>query len=86
MGPPEGMYETFSGPFEGRAIRTMSADTILLRRPEEMKREPSECDHRDVETLGFNRNAKFLRCLSCGSVLVVQRSRVWVIAPSARSV
>lgn len=58
---------------------------ILLGRPEDMKRETADCPHVEVENLGFDRNAKFLRCLACGRIVVVQGGRAWVLRPTASS-
>lgn len=44
------------------------------------------CSHPDAEILGFDANAEFLRCVKCGHVLVVQRSRTWAILPARNPV
>lgn len=37
------------------------------------------CRHTDVEVLGYDRDAKFLRCRACGQILVAQGGRFWLI-------
>jgi len=39
------------------------------------------CDHSRIESLGSNRNARFLRCRGCGYVLVRQGDRIWAFPP-----
>ncbi|HEX9340255.1 MAG TPA: hypothetical protein VF992_03675 [Thermoplasmata archaeon] len=41
------------------------------------------CRHPDAEELGFDRDAEFRRCVSCGEVLVRHRGRAWAIRPAA---
>ena len=44
------------------------------------------CLHADVETLGSDANAVFVRCKLCSQILVLQGGRVWTIRPSRRPV
>ena len=39
------------------------------------------CLHADVETLGSDANAVFVRCKLCSQILVLQGGRVWTIRP-----
>jgi len=37
------------------------------------------CTHSGLEHLGNNRDARFLRCDSCGQVFVLQDGRAWAL-------
>jgi hypothetical protein len=37
------------------------------------------CPHPGLEYLGQNRDARFMRCDSCGEVFVLQGGQVWAI-------
>ena len=41
------------------------------------------CSHPGLEYLGQNRDARFMRCDSCGEVFVLQGGQVWAI-PAVR--
>ena len=60
----------------GQAVRTNSGMT----RPN-----APGCPHEDVEYLGDNRDARFLRCASCGVVFVLQGGLAWALPPPSRS-
>ncbi len=48
-----------------------------------------ECGHSGLEHLGNNRDARFMRCESCGQVFVLQEGRAWtlpVLRPRLRPV
>ena len=46
---------------------------------------PADCNHLELEYLGENRGAKFLRCEVCSTVYVLQEGRVWPIPTVVRS-
>jgi hypothetical protein len=37
------------------------------------------CSHPDLEYLGQNRDARFMRCDACGDVFVLWAGQVWAI-------
>ena len=41
-----------------------------------------ECTHENVEYLGDNRDARFMRCEQCHAVFVLQAGTVWTIPPA----
>ncbi len=41
--------------------------------------DPRSCGHREVEELGHSGNAAFLRCETCGSILIVRKGHRWII-------
>ena len=45
----------------------------------------ADCKHPDLEYLGENRGARFLRCERCSRVYVLQDGRVWAIPTVVRS-
>ncbi|OGS60413.1 MAG: hypothetical protein A3K59_10800 [Euryarchaeota archaeon RBG_19FT_COMBO_69_17] len=53
--------------------------SVMLRKS---RVDPSVCEHRETEALGSERNAEFLRCRSCGRIVVVQGGHLWVLNPS----
>lgn len=48
----------------------------------EVPTDPRTCRHEDIEELGHDRGAAFLRCATCGSVVIVQGRHRWIIRPS----
>ncbi len=48
----------------------------------EVPTDPRTCHHEDVEELGHNAGAVFIRCVTCGSVVIVQGGHRWVIRPT----
>lgn len=50
--------------------------SVMLR---ESRVDPSVCEHRDTEALGSERNAEFLRCRSCGRIVVYPGGNLWVL-------
>ena len=45
----------------------------------------ADCKHPEMEYLGENRGAKFLRCEVCSKVYLFQEGRVWAIPTVVRS-
>jgi hypothetical protein len=45
----------------------------------------ADCNHPEIEYLGENRGAKFLRCEVCSKAYVIQEGRVWAIPIVVRS-
>jgi hypothetical protein len=43
------------------------------------------CRHEDVETLGDDDSAAFLRCATCGSIVIVHGAHRWIIRPTDES-
>jgi len=52
--------------------------------PLQQKDVAEECGHSGLEHLGNNRDARFIRCESCGRVFVLQDGRTWTL-PALRS-
>lgn len=52
--------------------------SILLEAPTD----PRTCRHQAVEEMGRNGNAAFIRCVTCGSIVIVQGSHRWIIRPT----
>ncbi len=48
----------------------------------EVQTDPRTCRHQDVEELGHNAGAIFIRCIACGSVVIVQSGHRWIIRPT----
>ncbi len=48
----------------------------------EVPTDPRTCRHPEVEALGHDGGAVFVRCVTCGSVVIVQGSHRWIIRPS----
>ncbi len=49
---------------------------------EEVPADPRTCRHDAVEQLGHDGRATFIRCVSCGSIVIVQRGHRWIIRPT----
>ena len=62
-----------------------SSSASVLRHDPEPNR-PAECEHSTTEFLGFNGEAKFLRCQTCGYILVHQGRRGWAIPPIRKAI
>ena len=43
------------------------------------------CNHREMEYVGSNQGARFLRCEACSKLYVVQDGRIWSLPLLARS-
>ncbi len=52
--------------------------SILL----EVPADPRTCRHEAAEELGHNGPAAFIRCATCGSIVIVQGSHRWIIRPT----
>jgi hypothetical protein len=61
-----------------------SSPVSLSHRDPEPNR-PAGCEHDSTEFLGFNGDAKFLRCQSCMYILVLQHDRLWAIPPLSKT-
>ncbi len=48
----------------------------------EVLTDPRTCRHEDLEELGHNAQAVFIRCVTCGSVVIVQGGHRWIIRPT----
>ncbi len=48
----------------------------------EVPTDPRTCRHEDAEALGHNARAVFIRCNTCGSVVIVQGGHRWIIRPT----
>lgn len=61
------------------ALARPARTTIGMTRPK-----APECQHKDVEYLGDNRDVRFLRCAGCGAVFVLQGGLAWALPAAAR--
>ena len=52
--------------------------SILL----EVPTDPRTCVHETVEELGHDGLAVFIRCETCGSIMIVQGAHRWIIRPT----
>lgn len=48
----------------------------------EVPADPRTCPHQDVEELGRDAGARFIRCTVCGSIVIVQGGHRWIIRPT----
>lgn len=48
----------------------------------EVPSDPRTCRHEDVEELGHDGAAAFLRCVTCGSIVIAHGRRRWIIRPT----
>ncbi len=44
--------------------------------------DPRSCIHPEVEELGHDGDAAFLRCETCGSILILRKAHRWIIRPT----
>jgi len=63
--------------------RCAVVDTKSVAMTERPKDVFDACPHPGLEYLGQNRDARFMRCDSCGEVFVLQGGQVWAI-PAVR--
>lgn len=48
----------------------------------EVPTDPRTCTHPEVEELGHDGNAAFVRCIECGSVVIALGGHRWIIRPT----
>lgn len=48
----------------------------------EVPPDPQTCRHEDIEELGHDGPAVFLRCVACGSIVIAQGRHRWIIRPT----
>ncbi len=48
----------------------------------EVPTDPRTCRHEDAEELGHDGAAGFIRCVTCGSVVIRQGGHRWIIRPT----
>ncbi len=48
----------------------------------EVPTDPQTCRHAEVEELGHDGGAAFVRCVVCGSVLIIRGAHRWIIRPT----
>ncbi len=48
----------------------------------EVPTDPQTCGHETVEEIGHDGPAVFIRCVACGSIVIVQGAHRWIIRPT----